>query len=141
MRPQSWASTISTDSIRSSDTTTDGSVVDGNGNNSNGIYCSSPSSGSPTFVPIISDEDPDNNITTNDQLQTRSYSCPENSLGSLSPSPLSSSTTTTKPITTATIPSAGVLNTILAKSLTTTTATPLNTIIESSSSTELFATI
>uniref|UniRef100_A0A1I8ENY1 RhoGEF domain-containing protein n=1 Tax=Wuchereria bancrofti TaxID=6293 RepID=A0A1I8ENY1_WUCBA len=77
MRPQSWASIISTDSIRSSDTTTDSSVVDGNGNNSNGIYCSSPSSGSPTFVPIISDEDPDNNVTPTDQLQTRSYSCPE----------------------------------------------------------------
>uniref|UniRef100_A0AAF5RY08 DH domain-containing protein n=1 Tax=Wuchereria bancrofti TaxID=6293 RepID=A0AAF5RY08_WUCBA len=145
MRPQSWAS-ISTDSIRSSDTTTDSSVVDGNGNNSNGIYCSSPSSGSSIFVPIISDEDPDNNITTTDQLQIRSYSCPENSLGSLSLSPSSSSTATKPTTTTVTIPSAGVLNiilpsSILAKSLRATAATPLNTIVESSSSTELFATI
>lgn len=51
--------------------------MDGNGNNPNGTCCSSPSSGSPTFVPAISDEDPDNNISTADQLQTRSYSCPE----------------------------------------------------------------
>ncbi|VDO76544.1 unnamed protein product, partial [Onchocerca flexuosa] len=158
-RPQSWASTISTDSIRSSDTTTDSSVMDGNGNNPNGTCCSSPSSGSPTFVPVMSDEDPDNNVskTTNDPLQTRSHSCPEvkkqsilnfilsltiNSLGGLSP--LSSSSIST------TVPSSGILNTIipssiLAKSLitttTTTTTTPLNTIVESSSSTELFATI
>uniref|UniRef100_A0A0R3S0W9 DH domain-containing protein n=1 Tax=Elaeophora elaphi TaxID=1147741 RepID=A0A0R3S0W9_9BILA len=76
-RPQSWASTVSTDSIRSSDTTTDSSVVDGNGNNPSGICCSSPSSGSPIFVAAISDEDPDNNISAVDQLQTRSYSCPE----------------------------------------------------------------
>ncbi|VDK85078.1 unnamed protein product [Litomosoides sigmodontis] len=76
-RPQSWASTISTDSIRSSDTATDSSVVDGNGNNANGTCCSSSSSGSPTFVPATSDDDPDSNITTIDQLQKRSYSCPE----------------------------------------------------------------
>ncbi|VDK81641.1 unnamed protein product, partial [Onchocerca ochengi] len=142
-RPQSWASTISTDSIRSSDTTTDSSVVDGNGNNPNGTCCSSPSSGSPTFVPVISDEDPENSMsrTTNDPLQIRSYSCPENSLGGLSSLSSSSISTTT--------PSSGILNTIipssiLAKSLittTTTTTTPLNTIVESSSSTELFATI
>ncbi|MCP9256959.1 RhoGEF domain-containing protein [Dirofilaria immitis] len=157
-RPQSWASTISTDSIRSSDTTTDSSVMDGNGNNPNGTCCSSPSSGSPTFVPAASDEDPDNNMTTtNDPLQTRSCSCPENSLGGLTTSLSSSSSTAAAATTTTIIPSSGVLNTLIPSSLlaksittmsptmatttTTTTTTPLNTIVESSSSTELFATI
>lgn len=52
--------------------------MDGNGNNPNGTCCSSSSSGSPTFVPATSDDDPDNNISRTDQLlQKRSHSCPE----------------------------------------------------------------
>ncbi|CAG9530098.1 unnamed protein product [Cercopithifilaria johnstoni] len=153
-RPQSWASTISTDSIRSSDATTDSSVVDGNGNNPNGACYSSSSSGSPTFVPATSDEDQDNNITKTDQLQTRSYSCPENSLELPSSSPLTTTTTATitaatTTTTTTTMPSSGILNTMISSSVlapksvitTITTTAPLNTIVESSSSTELFATI
>ncbi|VDN40893.1 unnamed protein product, partial [Gongylonema pulchrum] len=82
-RPQSWASTISNESTRSStDTATDSSVMDGNGNNNNqiGECCSSLSSGSPTFVPVsTSEDDPDNNVNPTDPvMQTRSFSCPEN---------------------------------------------------------------
>uniref|UniRef100_A0A915PR84 DH domain-containing protein n=1 Tax=Setaria digitata TaxID=48799 RepID=A0A915PR84_9BILA len=148
-RPQSWASTISTDSIRSTDTATDSSAVDGNGNNHGGTCCSSPSSGSPTFVPVTSDEDPDNNVDTTDQLQTRSYSCPENSLEALSaltsatvPSLITSSPVSTKIATT--LPPLSVSSSSPLSTTTTTTAVAtasLNTIVESSSSTELFASI